>query len=78
MITLFMDYQLFVVECHEYGVPAPPVPEGFAVPGGVTIDRDPRLARAPRRAGRRLRCVATLPKRKSKPPPGPYYERPED
>ena len=78
MIDIFLEYQMFVAECHEYGVPAPPPPMGFNLPGGVMVSRDPRIAKPnPRRAGLRLRCVATLPKKGSKPPPGPYYERPE-
>jgi hypothetical protein len=64
---LFLEYQMLVALCHEHGVPAPPPPMGFNIPGGVTITRDPVMAPAkPRNAGRVLRCVETDTSRRRK------------
>ena len=55
---LFLEYQMRVLTAEHYGWPAPMVPPGFTVPGGVTVTRDPSAAPArPVVWGRKQRCV---------------------
>ena len=59
-MDLFLEYQMAVLLCQEYGWPAPACPPGFNQPGMVQITRDPAPSAAkPRNAGRLLRCVET-------------------